>query len=130
MKKLKELNVIHSIFVESITELDLKLQAQLKKIKLEYQHNIVDEKIKFLLTICTGEDLDFDKLKIKYLKSKELSHISKDEVIKKNIVEEDLLDKIDLDGIEYYYESKDKGIVYDFNSKPVGLYKNGKIVLN
>ena len=40
MRKLKELKEIHNIFVESITELDSKIQQQLKKIKLEYQKNV------------------------------------------------------------------------------------------
>jgi hypothetical protein len=131
MKKLKELNSIHNMFVDSITELDLKLQAHLKKIKLEYQQNVTEEKIKLLLTICNGEGLDFDKLKIKYLKSKELNHVSKEEEVKESdIVEEDLLDKIEIDGVEYYYEAKEKGIVYDLDSIPVGIFKNNKVILN
>lgn len=131
MKKLKELNSIHNVFVDAITELDLKLQAHLKKIKLEYQHNVTEEKIKLLLTVCNGEGLDFDKLKIKYLKSKELNHVSKEEEVKESdVIEEDLLDKIEINGIEYYYEPKEKGIVYDLNSNPVGIFKNSKVVLN
>ncbi len=131
MKKLKELNNIHTVFVDAITELDLKLQAHLKKIKLEYQHNVTEEKIKLLLNVCNGEGLDFDKLKTKYLKSKELTHVSQEEDVKESdIVEEELLDKIEIDGVEYYYESKEKGVVYDLNSKPVGIFKNNKVILN
>ncbi len=131
MKKLKELNNLHNVFVDAITDLDLKLQAQLKKIKQEYQNNVTDEKIKLLLTVCNGEGLDFDKLKIKYLKSKELNHVSKEESTKESdIIEEDLLDKISIDGQEYYYEPKEKGILYDMSSKPVGIFKNNKVILN
>ena len=73
----------------------------------------------------------FDKIKTKYLKPKELSKVSLDEVIEdKEIEEEDLLDKIELNGIQYYYEAKDKGIIYDLNSNPSGVYKNGKFILN
>ncbi len=131
MRKLKELKGIHSVFVDSITELDSKIQQQLKKIKVEYQQNVSEEKIRLLLAVCNGEGLDFDKIKTKYLKSKELNQVSEEESVKENEVEEeDLLDKIEIGGKQYYYEAKEKGIVYDMNSKPVGVYKNGKVVLN
>ena len=121
MRKLKELKGIHSVFVDSITELDSKIQLQLKKIKLEYQQNVSEEKIRLLLAVCNGEGLE----------SKELNQVSEVESVKENEVEEeDLLDKIEISGKQYYYEAKEKGIVYDMNSKPVGVYKNGKVVLN
>jgi hypothetical protein len=130
MKKLKELKAIHALFVESITELDIKIQQQLKKVKLEYQQNLTDEKIRLLHAICNGENLDFDKIKTKYLKSKELTYSLKDEAAKEpEIKEEDLLDKIEQDGIQYYYEPKEKGIVYSLDSKPVGMFKNGRLIL-
>jgi hypothetical protein len=131
MRKLKELKGIHGIFVDSITDLDSKIQQQLKKIKLEYQQNVSEEKVRLLLTICNGEGLDFDKIKNKYLKSKELSYISKEETFKENeIEEEELLDKIEINGKQFYYEAKEKGLVYDLNSKSVGVFKNGKVFLN
>jgi hypothetical protein len=132
MKKLKELKGVHDIFVDSINELDEKLQNQLKKIKLEYQKNIIDEKIQLLINICEGEDLDFDKIKTKYLKSKELSQIVKEEIIieTSQIIEEDLLDKIDINGVNYYYEAKEKGIIYDVNLNQIGIYKNGNFIFN
>jgi hypothetical protein len=132
MKKLKELKGVHDIFVDSINELDEKLQNQLKKIKLEYQKNIIDEKIQLLINICEGEDLDFDKIKTKYLKSKELSQIVKEEIIieTSQIIEEDLLDKIDINGVNYYYEAKEKGIIYDVNLNQIGIYKNGSFIFN
>jgi hypothetical protein len=131
MRKLKELKGIHNIFVESITELDSKIQQHLKKIKLEYQRNVAEEKIKLLLAVCNGEDLDFDSIKNKYLKSKELNNVSEEDSLKNNIIEEEeLLDKINIGNKQYYYEAKEKGIVYDSHSKPVGIFKNGKIFLN
>ena len=131
MRKLKELKGIYSIFVDSITDLDSKIQQQLKKIKLEYQQNVTEEKIRLLIAVCNGEGLDFDKIKSKYLKSKELSQVSEEESIHEiEIEEEELLDKVEISGKQYYYEAKEKGIVYDMNSKPVGVYKNGKVVLN
>ena len=130
MRKLKELKGIHNIFVDSITELDSKIQQQLKKIKLEYQRNVAEEKIKLLLAVCNGEDLDFDSIKNKYLKSKDLNNFSEEEPLKESILEEELLDKINISGKEYYYEAKEKGLVYDLNSKLVGMFKNGKIFLH
>jgi len=131
MRKLKELKEIHNIFVDSITDLDYKIQQQLKKIKLEYQKNISEEKVKLLLAVCNGEDLDFNLIKNKYLKLKELTNSTSETISKDNeIEEENLLDKILVDGKQYYYEAKDKGLVYDLNSKPVGIFKNGKIILN
>lgn len=131
MKKLKEVKGIHDIFVDSINELNNKLQIQLKKIKQEYQQNIIDEKLQLLIAVCNGEGLEFDKIKTKYLKPKELSKISLDEIIEdKEIIEEDLLDKIEINGKEYYYEDKDKGIIYDINSNPIGVYTNGNFVFN
>lgn len=131
MKKLKEVKNLHGIFIDSITELDAKLQNQFKKIKQEYHQNVINEKYKLLVDICNGEGLDFEKLKSKYLKSKELNLVHDQEEVKDKVeIEEDLLDKIEINGKEYYYEAKEKGIVYDLNSKPVGIYKNGKVVFN
>jgi hypothetical protein len=131
MRKLKELKEIHNIFVESITDLDTKIQQQMKKIKLEYQKNVSEEKVKLLIAVCNGEGLDFSQIKNKYLKSKEYNNLSEDDSLKGNdIEEEELLDKVNFGGKQYYYEAKEKGLVYDLNSKPVGIFKNGKIFLN
>lgn len=131
MKKLKELKDIHDIFVDSINDLDTKLQNQLKKVKQEYQQNLIDEKLRLLIAICNGEGLDFNKIKIKYLKPKELSKVSLNEISEDNeFIEEDLLDKVEINGKEYYYEAKDKGIIYDLNSNPVGVYTNDNFIFN
>ena len=132
MKKLKDLKGVHDIFVDSINELDIKLQNQVKKIKLEYQKNIIDEKILLLMNVCNGEGLDFDKIKMKYLKTKELNQIVKQEVQveTQQIVEEDVLDKVEINGNDYYYESKEKGIIYDINLNQVGIYKNGSFIID
>ena len=131
MKKLKELKGIHNVFVDAIHELDNKLQNQLKKVKQEYQKNVIDEKMQLIIAICIGENLDFDKIKTKYLKPKELSKVSLEKVVEnKEIEEEDLLDKVEINGKQYYYEAKDKGVIYDLNSNPVGVYKNGKFIIS
>jgi hypothetical protein len=131
MKKLKELKGINNIFVDAINELDGKLQNQLKNIKQEYQTNVIDEKLKLLLDICNGENLDFVKMKNKYIKSKELNKVLQDETTEtKKIEEENMLDKIEFNGKQYYYESKENGTIYDMDSNLVGIYKNGSIILN
>jgi hypothetical protein len=119
---------MHSIFVDSITLLDEELQKQTKKIKQEHMEVVINEKIKLLYEICLGENLDFNVIKNKYLKSKEISQISSEELPKeKQIAEEVLLNKIVFNGIEYYYETSGNNIVYNMESKPVGTYKNSKI---
>ena len=129
MKKLKGLKNLHSDFVDIINQLDEKVQDNLSKIKKEYQHNITEEKVRLLIAICNGEGLDFDKIKGKYLKAKELSQTNFDTPIQETtVIEEDLLDKVVVNGKEYYYEQKEKGIVYDMDSKPVGIYNAGKII--
>ena len=132
MKKLKNLKGIHDIFVDSMNELDGKCQVQLKKTKQEYQKNIIDEKIQLLINVCNGEGLDFDKIKTKYLKPKELSQITTNDTVIENaqIIEEDLLDKIEINGQEYYYEAKEKGVIYDIDLNQVGIYKNGEFCFN
>jgi hypothetical protein len=131
MKKLKELKNVHNVFIDTINELDNKLQYQLKKLKQEYQHNMIDEKIQLLMSICNGEGLDFEVMKTKYLKSKELIQIpSNDITIEHETIDDDLLDKKEINGKEYYYEKKDNGMVYDKELNQVGIFKDGQIILN
>jgi hypothetical protein len=118
---------MHSIFVDSITTLDEELQKQTKKIKQEHLEVVINEKIKLLYEVCTGENLDFNLIKNKYLKSKEIGMISLEEIPKEKQVEEVLLNKIIFNETEYYYETFGNNIVYNMESKPVGIYKNNKI---
>ena len=41
-----------------------------------------------------------------------------------------MLDSILIDNKNYFFENKEKGIIFDIKSKPVGVYKNGVHVLN
>ena len=129
MKKLKGLKDLQNNFVDIINQLDEKIQLNLLDIKKEYQYNITEEKVRLLIAICNGEGLDFDKIKGKYLKTKELLQTKFDTPIQENnIIEEDLLDKLVINGKEFYYEQKEKGIVYDTESNPVGIYTEGKVI--
>jgi hypothetical protein len=129
MKKLKGLKDLQNNFVDIINQLDEKIQLNLLDIKKEYQYNITEEKVRLLIAVCNGEGLDFDKIKGKYLKTKELLQTNFDTPIQENnIIEEDLLDKLVINGKEFYYEQKEKGIVYDTESNPVGIYTEGKVI--
>ncbi len=133
MRKLKTLKLIYNDFVHDINKANEKLENNLSNLKKEYQRNVVEEKMKLLFAISNGEGLDFEKIKVKYLKPKEINSftlVEPDEKIEQPQIDEDLLDKIEHDGKEYYYEAKEKGVVYDMNSKPVGIFKNGQIVFN
>jgi hypothetical protein len=131
MKKLLGLKNINATFTDSINELFTDLQENLKEIKQEYQQNMIDEKIKFLLAICNGENLDFNEMKIKYLKPRELGNLNIDDSTRGSFsIDDNLLDKIRINDEDYYYESVNNGIVYNANNQPVGLYKNGAIVFN
>ena len=130
MKKLN-LNNVTDVFIESVNKTHQDLLDVLKDIKQEYNINMIDEKIKLLLAICNGEGLDFNEMKIKYLKSRELGNIELDDSKQNNfLIDDNLLDKIRINDKDYYYESVNNGIVYDTNSQQVGLYKNGTIVFN
>ena len=131
MKKLKDLKGIHTIFVDSINELDIKLQEQLKNVKQEYQTNVINEKMQLLIAICNGEGLDLNTIKNKYLKASEISKVSVVEVVEHPKIEEEyLLNKIEIDNKQYYYEAKDDGIIYNQESITVGVYRNNKFILN
>lgn len=127
LKGLKGTQLLHSLFVDSINNLNELLTEELDKINLEHKEKIINEKIRLLLLICENEGLNFNQIKTKYLTTKELTYLKNDREDTVNI--QQLLDKITINEIEYYYEPKEKGLVYDSNSKKVGFYKNGKVIL-
>jgi hypothetical protein len=126
MEKQREAKKYHDIFVDSINELDIKLKLQMKEIKKEYQKNIAQEKILLLHAICDGENLDFNTLKNKYLKSNEISQIF--EIPITEPVNDTILNRIEYNNNIYYYENKEDGNVYNTSSKLVGVFKNNNIV--
>jgi len=131
MKKLQELKTFNNKFIDSFNKLYSELQDSIKEIKQEYNQTIIDEKIKLLIEICNGEELNIDEIKNKYLKPKELSSLEPISVHKNIItIDDDLLDKIVIDNQSYYYTPIKDSIVYNTNNQPVGQYKNGSVVLN
>ena len=127
MKKLK-LKEVYDVFVDSTNILSSNLQKKLEEIKTEYSMNVIEEKIKLLMIVCEGENLDFDTIKTKYLKPKELIHIPTQSTNNDSTTEETIMNMSELNGKKYYYEAKDKSIVYDMESKQVGVFKNGSII--
>lgn len=130
MVKLSGLDKLYDNLVDSANALNESLQDQLKDIKKEFQTNLIKTKLELLEQICDDEDLDFEEMKIKYLKPKELKKFPSDKPkIPEKIKEEELLNKIILDGIEYYYEPKEDGKIYDQKCNHVGTYKNNKFLI-
>ncbi len=127
-----------------------KIETNYSKINKEYAKNI----LKLLERISIGENLDLEMLKTKYINTEEpttiinktiFSNINSEENIseehisseitsdennsseitsEENNNEEIILDKININNINYYFENKDNGRIFDINSKLVGEYKN------
>ena len=131
MKKLGSLKKINSLFTDSINELYSNLQDNIKEIKEEYQQNIIDEKIKLLVAICNGENLNIKEMKQKYLKPNELENIEPCKIENNNnYIDDNILDKITVNDRDYYVETSKNNIVYNVDNEPVGIYKNGTIIFN
>ncbi len=129
MKKLNLANVT-DVFIESVNKTHLDLQNVLKEIKQEYTQNIIEEKIKLLMLVCEGENLDFNNIKTKYLKSKELSQLVEKPSISIITSDDNIMDKLEVDGKQYYSMMKENSIVYDMSSKVVGKYVNNKVLFD
>ena len=131
MKKHHEIKTMYNIFVDSMNKLDVKLQDQIKKIKQEQNNLIIEEKIKLLQLICINEGLDFDSIKYKYIKEKDLEKVSiSSNIIIPPIIDENILIKITINDCVYYYEQTENCNVYDSESNIVGVFKNNSIEFN
>lgn len=119
MKKLSELKEFETKINQNVEQIDLLIHESISKIRKEYKQNLYD----IVLEICINEKLDFEIIKNKYLKPKEVDK-------KVEEVEEDLLYKIVINDKDYYYEQKEGGIIYNNELKQVGVYKNGSIQFN
>ena len=108
MKKSKEINNFHNDLLMQFESIELLINDYKKRIKKEYQQVLID-------------------LKRKYLKSKEITLTDE---INLPIPEEneELLDRIILEGNIYYFENKERGKVFDTSNNEVGVVKNGSII--
>ena len=131
MKKSNEFNKIHNIFVDQINNLNTKIQEQCKLAKQEIKNNIIEEKIKLLNIICVNEGLNFEEMKIKYLKPNERTYNTEKILFnEKSNIEENILNKITINDKQYYCETKENGTVYNDKSEKVGVYTNGNIIFD
>ena len=130
MKKNKEISNLYDLFINNVNELDEKMQLQLKKVKQENNNLIIEEKVKLLQLICEGEKLDFNTIKYKYMKQKDVDKV----ILPTNILslqnEENIFNKTIINEKVYYYESKEYGKVLDDKSNIVGYFINNEIVMN
>jgi hypothetical protein len=120
---------------KEIKALDIELLKQLEnindivcKIKKECSIRITEEKIKLIDKIAISENLDATYLKSKFLKSKEL--LNNNISLPNTTDSEELLDKVEINNIIYYYENKEKGKVYNSDYIEVGVFKGNSIILN
>ena len=124
MKTYEYLKEMYSKINSLLGEIDNEVIETIKKIKKENNKIITYEKIKLLKIICDCENLDFNDLKNKYLNEKEKKCI-KENINIFEVSNETLLDTIEIDGKSYFYENKEKGIIYDRKTnKPVGIIRN------
>ena len=130
MKKSKEIVALDNELLKQIESLNDVIQLYQKKIKKEASVIIIEEKIKLLQKIADNENLDLNYLKSKYLKSKELLSFNNLSVVNNNTESEELLDKVEINSIIYYYENKEKGKVYNSDYIEVGIFKSNSIILN
>lgn len=128
MKKIKELNKFHDELLLQFDNINILMAEYKKKIKKEYQQLLIEEKNKLLLKIAEDEKLNINDLKNKYLKVKEITPIETQVSTKEE--NEDLLDKIVLEGDTFYYENKEKGKVFNSDYNEVGVFKANSIILN
>ncbi len=82
------------------------------------------------MLVCEGENLDFNNIKTKYLKSKELSQLVEKTSVSIITSDDNIMDKLEVDGKQYYSMMKENSVVYDMNSKVVGKYINDKVLFD
>ena len=114
LKSLKKNNEEIEYLKETIYQLTVKGNK-------DYQSNI----LKIIKAISIGEELDFNMLVEKYIKTKSDSTES-DSPENKGVV---LLNKITENDITYYVQTTNN-LVYNTESVIIGTYCNGKIVFN
>ena len=129
MKKLKRLKKISGLLDEYLKE----LQNELDKVNKDYQKKVLESNYKLISEIAKGENLDEISLMEKYLKKSSVkSKLKKENEIKEinsSPNTEELLNHMNLDGNDYFFEDKQNGSVYNNKSVKVGEYNCGTIKL-
>jgi hypothetical protein len=125
MKKNQEIKELYNTFVKHVNNLDSELQEHLKKIKLDNKDLILHEKKKLLAEISKGENLNYKLLKKKYLSILPENNIESD-----SDNESPVLNKTIINDIDYYYENKENGNIYNMNTEIVGSFINKKFIIN
>lgn len=128
MKTIETLKEIYPKINSLLGEIDAVIKEDSKKVKKEFISNITETKINLLKEICAGEELNFHEMKHKYLTEKERKNVLDTSELKE-IINEVLLDTVTINNKNYFFENKEKGIIFDAKSKPVGFFKNGVHVL-
>uniref|UniRef100_A0A6C0J5E1 Uncharacterized protein n=1 Tax=viral metagenome TaxID=1070528 RepID=A0A6C0J5E1_9ZZZZ len=118
VKKLKtEISAMSELFDNNLD----KINKEHNKILLQSLSNLIQN-------ICQGENIDEVYLREKYLNVNTTPN--KEE--KKTAINklEELLDKVNINGKEYYYQNKQNGLIYNNKSKIIGKYINEDFVFD
>ena len=120
-ESLDSIRNINNVFVDKITELHEIIKTNIKKTNKEHKEKILRIKLNLIEEICKGENLNLEEIKMKYLK--DTSKQNKNYFVSHN--DEDILDTIEINKKQYYYENKEKGNIYDKEKKIVGSFRGG-----
>ena len=124
LKYSKKIKVAVAEFIENVSIDDPEKGDKLLETIDAYYSKINKEYMKELICmvdmIALGEKLDADMLKEKYLQIKKATINEIEDV---GVI----LDKIIIDGIIYYCEQKENGVVYDSKTTIVGVKQNNII---
>ena len=111
--------------IDKIEQQSVKFLEIIQSLTKKSQKDHIKQMNKLIENIAKGEHLDLQMLKNKYLNNEEIEL----EPIVENEAEH-LLDKIIINGSEYFYENKSDGKVYNNKSQIAGVYKNNKVLLS
>lgn len=129
MKTNETIKELHPTINSMLGEIDTKIFDFTKKFKKEMASKIAEEKAILLKKICDEYKLPYQEVKDKFLSDKEKKVIvdTQEPIEVKN---EELLDTIEINNKTYFYENKEKGIIFDNKSKQVGMFKGGEFIIN
>lgn len=120
-ESLDSIRNINNVFVDKITELHEIIKINIKKTNKEHKDKILRVRLNLIEEICKGENLNLEEIKMKYLK--DTSKQNKNYFVSHN--DEDILDTIEINKKQYYYENKEKGNIYDKEKNIVGSFRGG-----